>query len=189
MTPLRRGVQHSIVWMCHHLWTQSLTNAHLDSSFLSLVLKNGTAANNLINVLYVFSALLDHSTLPPMKVINWSSLHARQCMDARKHLSSSLSPTLSHTSMLTLYTKLWTETKPPVEEWYQSPKSWSPAKSLCDQLPVRGHMRRIQPSLESHFPTVNISDFAHNSEVPRGITKCLRWHLTSSGPLSLFYRV
>ena len=45
--------------------------------------------------------------------------------------------------MLTLYTKLWTETKSPVKEWYQSSESWSLAKSLCDQLPVRGLMRRI----------------------------------------------
>lgn len=52
----------------------------------------------------------------------------------------------------TLYTKLRTETKPPVEEWYQSSNFWSLAKSLCDRLPVRGRMRRIQPTLSPRSP-------------------------------------
>lgn len=96
--------------------------------------------------------MLDVAKLPSIKVVNWSNLHARGCMKWRVPFSPSPTP-VCPSSELTLYTKFWNETKPPS---YQSSKSWSLDKSFCIHLPAWGLMRRIQPTLESQFPTVNI---------------------------------
>lgn len=138
--------------MCHHLWTPFPTNAHLDSSFLCFVLKNSTAANNLIYALYVFSVLLDNSTLPPH---GGCKLEQSPCKTVHGHKKTPVSPhPQSHTSFnaVSVHEVInWDQA--PREEWYQPPKSWSPAKSLCDQFPLQGQMRRILPILEFQFPT------------------------------------
>lgn len=131
-----------------------------------------------------------HYQVALTKVVDWSSLYAGECVEAGCDCLPSLSPTrLLSSSKADSALKLRSESKPPGEEWYRSSKSWSHAKSLCDQLLVWDLMRRIESILESQFPTVNISDFAHNSKMPCKIIKYLRWHLTSSKPIPSFYRV